>query len=159
MSAFFKGAGVFSGLAAVAPDMWQTGDDYFDRQNLMDLRLLSTYGFTESDIEQIRREEGVRGVFATYSADVVASIGGTDYTLRLHGLPDEPARMAEDYMNLPVNWTICWAAWNTRSSGLWNRRIISPLPWARRIKATGRSIMPRMSGGKTSPRKCIPMSM
>lgn len=96
------GAGVFAGLAAVAPDMWQTGDDYFDRQNLMDLRLLSTYGFTEDDIAQIRGEEGVRGVFATYSADAVASIGGTDYTLRLHGLPDDPGRMAEDDMNLPV---------------------------------------------------------
>ncbi len=96
------GAGVFAGLAAVAPDMWQTGDDYFDRQNLMDLRLLSTYGFTEDDIAQIRGEEGVRGVFATYSADAVASIGGTDYTLRLHGLPDDPGRMAQDDMNLPV---------------------------------------------------------
>lgn len=96
------GAGVFAGLAAAAPDMWQTGDDYFDRQNLMDLRLLSTYGFTESDIAQIRKEEGVRGVFATYSADVVANIDGTDYTLRLHGLPEDPARMSEDDMNLPV---------------------------------------------------------
>ena len=96
------GAGVFAGLAAVAPDMWQTGDDYFDRQNLMDLRLLSTYGFTEDDIAQIREEEGVCGVFATYSADVVASIDGTDYTLRLHGLPDDPARMGADDMNLPV---------------------------------------------------------
>lgn len=84
------GAGVYAGLAAVAPDMWDTGDDYFDTQNLMDLRLISTYGFTEEDIHAIRQEQGVLGVFATYSADVVADIGDAEYTLRLHGLPGRP---------------------------------------------------------------------
>lgn len=96
------GAGVFSGLAAVAPDMWDTGDDYFDRRNLMDMRLLCTYGFTEKDVAAIRGTEGVLGVFPTYSADVMARIGDADYTLRLHGLPDDPTRMGRDDMNVPV---------------------------------------------------------
>ena len=96
------GAGVYAGLAAVAPDMWDTGDDYFDTQNLMDLRLISTYGFTEEDIHAIRQEQGVLGVFATYSADVVADIGDAEYTLRLHGLPEDPTRMGDDDINMPV---------------------------------------------------------
>ena len=37
------------GLRATAPDMKKSADSYFDQQNLMDLRIVSTLGLTEED--------------------------------------------------------------------------------------------------------------
>ena len=48
-----------AGLRATAPDMKETGDLYFDQQRLMDLRVVSTLGLTEEDVELLARQEGV----------------------------------------------------------------------------------------------------
>ena len=44
------GVGFFSGVKAAAPDMRDTADSYLDRSELMDMRLVSTFGFDEDDI-------------------------------------------------------------------------------------------------------------
>lgn len=49
-----------AGLRATAPDMKETGDLYFDQQRLMDLRVVSTLGLTEEDVELLARQEGWR---------------------------------------------------------------------------------------------------
>ena len=38
-----------SGLKATAPDMKNTGDEYLDKQQLMDIQVLSTLGLTKDD--------------------------------------------------------------------------------------------------------------
>ena len=45
-----------AGLRATAPDMKETGDLYFDQQRLMDLRVVSTLGLTEEDVELLARQ-------------------------------------------------------------------------------------------------------
>ena len=40
-----------SGLKATAPDMKNTGDEYLDKQQLMDIQVLSTLGLTKDDIK------------------------------------------------------------------------------------------------------------
>ena len=64
------GAGFFAGLKATGPDMLLTQEKYFARQNLMDIRLVSTLGFDEKDLAEIENAEGVKAVFPTYSKDV-----------------------------------------------------------------------------------------
>ena len=46
------GVAFFVGLRATGPDMRQSADGYFDRQQMMDLELLSTLGFTQEDAEE-----------------------------------------------------------------------------------------------------------
>jgi len=64
------GAGFFAGLKVTCPDMLVTQDNYFRDQNLMDIRLVSTYGFSEKDIEAIEETEGIRDIYPSYSKDV-----------------------------------------------------------------------------------------
>ena len=61
-----------AGLRATAPDMKETGDLYFDQQRLMDLRVVSTLGLTEEDVELLARQEGVEEAEGAYTIDAAA---------------------------------------------------------------------------------------
>jgi len=95
------GAGFFSGLKAVCPDMLATGDEYFAGQNLLDIRLVSTYGFNENDMEAIRGVEGVRSILPSYSKDVfVKNNGNANILAKVMALPDDTL---PDYADASVN--------------------------------------------------------
>lgn len=53
------GVGFFAGLKAAKPAMMKTGQEYVDDQKLYDLRLISTWGFTEEEVEDLRELPGV----------------------------------------------------------------------------------------------------
>lgn len=95
----FLGAGVFGGLAAISPNMRREGDAYYDRQNVMDIRMLSTYGFTDEDVDAIRKTQGVSGVTASYTTDAVGSVGDKDYVFRINGLSTSQNPADPDYIN------------------------------------------------------------
>ena len=95
----FLGAGVFAGLTAVSPNMAQIGDDYYDEQNIMDIRMLSTYGFTHDDIQAIGGTDGVSAVMAGYTIDCTGSTDDADYTFRINGLPDNTSADNDGYIN------------------------------------------------------------
>ncbi len=63
-----------AGLRATAPDMKETGDLYFDQQRLMDLRVVSTLGLTEEDVELLARQEGVEEAEGAYTIDAAVPL-------------------------------------------------------------------------------------
>ena len=98
------GAGFFSGLKAVCPDMLATQEAYFRDNNLMDIHLLSTYGFDDGDMDAIRKVEGIRGIYPTYSKDVfVKNDRNANLIAKLIALPDvTSAEYADKTINEPV---------------------------------------------------------
>lgn len=84
----FLGAGVFAGLFAVSPNMQQVADKYYKDYNTMDINMISTFGFSEEDVEIIRKDdEGViDGVMPSYSIDSSGVVSGSSYTFRLNSL-------------------------------------------------------------------------
>ncbi len=95
------GAGFFSGLKAVCPDMLATGDSYFAGQNLLDIRLVSTYGFSENDMEAIHSMEGVQSVLPSYSKDIfVKNSNNANILAKIMALPDDTL---PDYADPSVN--------------------------------------------------------
>ncbi len=96
------GSGMYSGLRATAPDMRATADQYFDSSRFMDVHLVSTFGFTQEDMEAIRAAEGVENVMAGYTADVLSRVGERDLVLRLHSLPEDMGEHNGDYLNRPT---------------------------------------------------------
>lgn len=91
LSIFFivlVGAGFFAGVKAAVPDMQYTADVFYDQCNLYDLRVLSTMGLTEDDIEAIQNVEGVKDVEPSYFADAVSRIGTRDVVFRVHSVPE-----------------------------------------------------------------------
>ncbi len=81
------GAGLFVGIKAAAPDMKYTADRYYDQQNMMDVRILSTLGLDSEDINAITATVGVGSVQAAYFVDVTTTVNGVEYVLRTHSLP------------------------------------------------------------------------
>ena len=116
------GCGFYAGLRLTGPDMRLAGDEYYDGTNLMDVRVVSTVGLTDSEVDAISQVEGVSGVMPAYEADVVAEIDGVQYTSRVHSLDVDAARQSScddgvnvssddaDYLNRPILTEGAWPA-------------------------------------------------
>lgn len=98
------GAGFFAGLKATCPDMLATQEQYFKDNNLMDIRLVSTYGFDEGDIAAIKEIDGIRGIYPTYSKDAfVETEDNSSLIAKVMALPDvTTASFADKTINTPV---------------------------------------------------------
>lgn len=84
------GAGIFVGLRTTKSDMIATGQRYMDKQNMFDLRLLSTYGWDKEDVEYVAALEGVETAEGVMSMDVIASYEGaeTESVYKLYSIPE-----------------------------------------------------------------------
>ena len=74
LSIFFivaLGVSLFVGISATEPDMVLSGDRYADEHKLMDIKVVSTYGLTEEDLEAIGRLPSIEDAVGSYSADVL----------------------------------------------------------------------------------------
>lgn len=95
------GCGFYAGLRMTAPDMKLAADAYYDGTDLMDIRVVSTLGLTDEDIEALRDVPGVSGVEAAYSADVLATLNDEQYVMRVHSLSPSAATGGEDGRGAP----------------------------------------------------------
>lgn len=65
------GCGFFAGVKVTSPDMKKTADKYYSDQNLMDIRLISTFGFSNDEIEKLSAEyEDIRDISGGFTADM-----------------------------------------------------------------------------------------
>ena len=60
------GIGFFAGIKATAPDMKETANRYFLSNNLMDLRVLSTVGFEQADVDARKMRTSAWWTAASY---------------------------------------------------------------------------------------------
>ena len=81
------GVAFFSGIKVAPIDMKNTADKYYDDYNFMDLTLYSILGFTDDDIEEIEKLDGVKDVYPTYSLDAITMIDTSDSVLKVMGMP------------------------------------------------------------------------
>lgn len=94
------GVAFFAGVTASSGDMRNSADSYFDEYNLMDIRLLSSIGFEADEIGNIRSTEGVEGVFATHTMDVLVRLGTNAPAAKIMTLPlGEYDEQNSDYIN------------------------------------------------------------
>ena len=80
------GVAFYSGIQSAAPDMRYSGDAYFDQHHLMDLKVISTMGLTEKDVEAISQTDGVELAEAGYMTDVLCEKGTDRYALRVESV-------------------------------------------------------------------------
>ena len=77
LSIFFivaLGVSLFVGIRATEPDMRISGDAYVDENKLMDIKVVSTYGLTEEDIDVIERLPAIDQAKGAYSVDVLCKV-------------------------------------------------------------------------------------
>ncbi len=83
------GVGFFSGLRVSETAMIKTADDYLNELNLYDVRLISTLGLTDEDVEAFSRLDGVDKAFGSVSADFIClNDSGSDSAIHAHMLLD-----------------------------------------------------------------------
>lgn len=91
------GVAFFSGIKASPIVMKATADKYYDDNNFMDLALYSTLGFTDEDIDEIKKIDDVDDVFATYSLDTVAKVDSSEVVIKVMGIPLDNSNYVNKY--------------------------------------------------------------
>ena len=118
------GAGFYAGLRMTGPDMRLAGDEYYDGTSLADVRVVSTIGFDEAQIDALRDVEGVSAVMPAREADAISELDGVQYTLCFQSLDVDAAQAStcddgftvqssdNSYLNRPV---LKSGTWPTKS--------------------------------------------
>ena len=98
------GVMILTGLASFAPSMRIAGQKYYVQQNVFDLRVLSTLGLSEDDIDAIAATEGVTAVQPVKYLDAEGRWSSTDQpaVLRIQQLPADPDADTAENMNRPL---------------------------------------------------------
>lgn len=89
------GAGMFVGLLVTKMDMVATAQKYTDEQNMFDLRLLCTYGWTAEDVAAVAQMDGISHAEGAITLDVVARPGreNDEAVYRLHSIPEQVSKV------------------------------------------------------------------
>ena len=82
------GVGFYAGLSVSQDAMLETGDEYFRDHRLYDLRLISTLGLKDKDVQAFRELDFVREAEGAYSADALITIGDHGTTAKFLSLSD-----------------------------------------------------------------------
>ena len=90
------GVAFYTGIGSTGLDMKVTGDRFFDEKNLMDIRVVSTYGINENDIAAIRNVEGVEAVYPVYNIDAIVNGGDAALIVKIHSVA-----AGDDSVNMP----------------------------------------------------------
>ena len=89
------GVGFLAGLNATPIDMKESMERYMDDGNFYDLRIVSSMGLTDDDVEALRQVDGVQAVQPGYSADLLVNAGDDVIVSRVQSLPPD----GEDAIN------------------------------------------------------------
>ena len=105
----FLAVGFLAGLRMTAPDMKHSLDVYYDEQNLMDLRIISTLGMTQDDIDALKslsEEPGIPAVTEVEGSKYLDALIGED-TVTVFSLPEKINRLRITSGRLPENGSEC----------------------------------------------------
>ena len=81
------GVGFFAGLKVTKTVMVESADDYLQKHQLFDYRLLSTLGFEEEDVRALAQKEHVRAAEGAVEADILyVDEEGSEGVLKAHSL-------------------------------------------------------------------------
>lgn len=96
------GVGFLAGLLSSPVDMRYSADHYYDEAHMFDVRVVSTLGLTEEDLEAVKQVDGIDGIMPAYDTDLVLVSEGeenTTYTTRMHSLPEDLSPDSNNYLN------------------------------------------------------------
>lgn len=75
------GVAIFVGIGASGDNIAYTVGEYFKKYDIYDLKLLSTLGLTDEDVEAIKNVDGVTNAVPTYEKDVMLEINNSQYVI------------------------------------------------------------------------------
>lgn len=83
------GVAFYSGIRSSMPAMQLSADSVYDKQNLMDIRVVGTLGLTENDLEAVKGIDGVETVEGSYSTDFLCLANSSETVTKVIDMTDE----------------------------------------------------------------------
>ena len=99
----FLGTFVFLGLISTAPNMLYSLDIEFDKANVYDIKIVSTLGLTDDDLDVLEDIDGVKEIKGSYSKDVLITLGVEEYVVNIESLPNDINKVNITEGRLPEN--------------------------------------------------------
>ena len=104
------GSALFMGLLMTKSDMVATGQVYMDRQDMFDLRLMNSYGWTEEYVREIAALDEIEEAEGVTYIDLIASMGdGEDGVHRFYTIPQKLDRVSLRAGRMPEGPNECLA--------------------------------------------------
>ena len=82
------GVGFFAGVKATTPDMQKTIDTYFDKENLFDIKVVSTLGLTADEVKAISEIAEITESYGSCSEDVLVNIDDAQSVIKVIEITD-----------------------------------------------------------------------
>ncbi len=82
------GVAFFSGIRSSMPAMQKTADAVYDKQNLMDIRVVGTLGLTANDLNAIKEIEGVEAVEGAHITDFLCLANSSEIVTKVLAMPE-----------------------------------------------------------------------
>ncbi len=104
------GAALFVGLRTTKADMVATAQKYTDAQNMFDIRMLSSYGWSRDQVEKISQMEGLQDVEGVYYKDLIVDEGSDgEMVYRFYAIPEKINQLVLVSGHMPENPQECLA--------------------------------------------------
>ncbi|MCR1840328.1 FtsX-like permease family protein [Murimonas intestini] len=102
------GVAFYSGIQASAPDMRYTGDAFYDERDTMDLKVISTLGITDKDVEALKALDGIDRVEPGYMLDAMTGSGEDEKVLHIESVLPEMNKLTLSEGEMPQNEGECF---------------------------------------------------
>ena len=99
----FLGTFVFLGLFSTAPNMLHTIDVHFDNANVYDIKIVSTLGLTDDDINVLKNIDGVDEIEGSKAKDVLVTLDDEEYVVNIESLSNSLNNIEIIDGRLPIN--------------------------------------------------------
>ena len=107
------GISIFIGLRESTAGMLYTADNYFDENNLMDFKVISTYGLNNDDVKSLEKLTNADKVISTYSVDVISN----GASIRIHAIESDVNNVILVEGEMPKNKGECVADYSKYKIG------------------------------------------
>ena len=82
------GAALFSGLLMTKIDMVATGQDFVDKQNMFDIRLINSYGWAQQQLDRAEKLEGIVDAEGVVYQDYIVTRQDENKVYRFYTIPE-----------------------------------------------------------------------
>ena len=102
------GVGFFGGLKVTKPAMIKTLDKFLNEKNFYDYRLLSTIGFEEADLEELRTIPELTAIEGSFNVDALCSVSegenaSRESAYKIHSITDSVNQLLVTDGRMPEN--------------------------------------------------------
>ncbi|WP_343348657.1 FtsX-like permease family protein [Terrisporobacter petrolearius] len=96
MAIIFLGVAFYAGIKSCGPDLKESINEYFAKQNLMDSKVVYTLGLKENDLKLLKNNDKILDYYASHSVDV--NLSNTNHVVKFMEFDES----SSDKMNTPV---------------------------------------------------------